>query len=273
MKYPIFLNRSQITSLDYEVLSQDFLIRVTRILLHWSESGEYENATISRKNTIINLSRTISGGKIYKLSSDDDGFFHPAEHFWHDSTFLLVIRNLSTIEFIELICELIKKQILTAKEINDILELENASFRFKSEPIGIEVYPISDLEGEEQDDKSHPNIRLLIDRMEKAYSNDDYTLVLHTSSNIFETMAKDIIGIATIQDQTLKSFFDRYRNDSSLKPEILDYILSVYESRGSEPLAGHGSTQQPTITKEEAITLKEMTKAFVKIEYELNAET
>ncbi len=272
MKYAMFLDSNQISSLEYEVLSQDFLIRITRMLLHWSESEEYENASISRKNTIINLVRTISGGKIYTLTSDDDGFYHPAEHYWHNSIFLVVIRDLTTIEFIEFICEIIKMEIISAQAINNLLNIENASFRFKSEPIGIEVYPISELEKESQEEKSHPNIRLLIDRMNKAYDNNDYTLVLHTSSNIFETMAKDIIGISSIQNQTLKGFFDRYRNDSKLRTEILDYILSIYENRGSEPLAGHGSTQEPSITKEEAVTLKEMTKAFVKIEYELNAE-
>ena len=106
MKYPVFLNSEQISSLEYEVLTQEFYIRITRELLHWVESAEYDNGEISRKNTIINLARTISGGKIYRLVADSDGFFHPAEHFWHDSIFLLAVRELSAIEFIEFACEL-----------------------------------------------------------------------------------------------------------------------------------------------------------------------
>lgn len=115
----------------------------------------------------------------------------------------------------------------------------------------------------------HPNIQILFDRMDDAIRRDDYPGVLHASANIFETLAKDIVGIPSIQDQTLKSFFERYRKDSTLPNEILNYILDIYESRNTTPLAGHGSTRTPSISREVAISLSEMTKAFVRIEYKL----
>jgi hypothetical protein len=115
----------------------------------------------------------------------------------------------------------------------------------------------------------HPNIRVLMDRMDDAAARDDRAGILHASASIFETMAKDVVGIQNVQDQTLKSFFERYRKESTLPDEILDYILAVYEARNVTPLAGHGSTQVPNLSREEAITLAEMTKAFVKIEYRL----
>ncbi|HNT78922.1 MAG TPA: hypothetical protein PKH77_28275, partial [Anaerolineae bacterium] len=115
----------------------------------------------------------------------------------------------------------------------------------------------------------HPNIVILLKRMDTALEQDDYAAVLHASASIFETMAKDIVGISTVQNQTLKSFFARYRQNSTLPNEILDYILTVYESRNATPLAGHGSTQTPQISREVAISLSEMTKAFVRIEYKL----
>ena len=118
----------------------------------------------------------------------------------------------------------------------------------------------------------HRNISLLIKRMNDALTRDDYAGVLHTSASIFETLAKDIVCIPTVQNQTFKSFFDRYRKDSALPDEILDYILAIYESRNSTPLAGHGSTQVPNIRKEEATTLSEITKAFVRIEYKLRKQ-
>ncbi len=71
------------------------------------------------------------------------------------------------------------------------------------------------------------------------------------------------------KNQTLKSFFDRYRKDSNLPTEVLNYILSVYDSRSSVPLAGHGHTATPEISHETAVTLSEITKAFVSIEYKL----
>ncbi len=115
----------------------------------------------------------------------------------------------------------------------------------------------------------HPNIHKLIERMDNALERDDYPGVLHASANIFETLAKDIVGIPSVQDQTLKSFFERYREDSTLPSEILDYILAIYESRSTTPLAGHGSTKTPGISREVAISLSEMTKALVRIEYRL----
>jgi len=115
----------------------------------------------------------------------------------------------------------------------------------------------------------HPNIRVLKDRMGDAVARDDRAGILHASASIFETMAKDVVGIQTVQNQTLKSFFDRYRKGSTLPNEILDYMLAVYEARNVTPLAGHGSTQIPNLSREEAVALAEMTKAFVRIEYRL----
>ena len=115
----------------------------------------------------------------------------------------------------------------------------------------------------------HPNIAILLERMENALEQYDYSAVLHSCSNIFETMAKDIVEEDTIQDQTLASFFERYRKDSGLSEEILNYILDIYKSRSTTPLAAHGSTEEPTINKKDAIILTEMTRAFVRIEYKL----
>ena len=119
------------------------------------------------------------------------------------------------------------------------------------------------------DAKTHDNILLLTKRMDSTLDAEDYSGVVHASASIFETMAKDVIGIATIQDQTLKSFFARYRLDSRLPPEILNYMLAVYETRNTTPLAGHGSTKAPTLGKESAIALCELTKAIVRIQYKL----
>jgi hypothetical protein len=115
----------------------------------------------------------------------------------------------------------------------------------------------------------HPNIRILIERMDDALKRDDYPGVLHAGASIFETLAKDVIGIPSVEDQTLKGFFERYRKDSILPDEILNYILDIYESRNTTPLAGHGSTKTPSISREAAISLSEMSRAFVRIEYKL----
>jgi hypothetical protein len=115
----------------------------------------------------------------------------------------------------------------------------------------------------------HQNIQVLLDRMDDTLRRNDYSGVLHASVSIFETMAKDVVGLPTVENKTLKSFFDRYRKDSSLPNEILDYILSIYDLRSITPLASHGSTKTPTINRESAIALSEMTRAFVRIEDQL----
>lgn len=116
----------------------------------------------------------------------------------------------------------------------------------------------------------HPNIRILIERMDDALKRNDYPGVLHAGASIFETLAKVVIDIPSIEDKTLKSFFDRYRKDSALPDEILNYILAIYDSRNTTPIAGHGSTKTPSISREAAISLSEMSKAFVNIEYKLH---
>lgn len=274
MKFSIYLTEEEKEQLKYEVLSKDFYIFLTRHLMEWCENIDDATVLIMRKNRLINLSRTISGGKIYTLTSDDWGNYESVEYAWHDSHFHLIFRGLSTIEFIEFACDLINYDYFKVDFLNDALKKEGASFRF-NKPRGNKVeVNISSIEEIEKASVSgeHINIRTLVARMDTSYERVDYSNVLHSSASIFETMAKEIIGIATIQDKTLKSFFDRYRVDSKLPSEVLDYILATYDKRNITALAGHGSLTIPSITKEEAIILIEMTKAFVRIEYRIQRE-
>lgn len=273
MKFPKYITKEQIHQLEYEVLSKDFLIYLTRILLDWVENTEYLETVIARKNRIINLSRTILGEKIYILESDDMGQYHQAEYDWHDSNFLLVFRGLNTVQFIEFACELIRANYFEVNFLNNALKSEAASFRFIKDDNEIEIEVLNDEEIEEADiSEEHPNIRLLVSRMDNSLDKDDYSAVLHSSASIFETMAKDIVGIPTVQDKTLKSFFDKYKLDSKLPEPILNFILDTYNKRNVTPLAGHGSLDKSKITKEQAIILAEMTKSFVRIEGKLKRE-
>jgi hypothetical protein len=56
---------------------------------------------------------------------------------------------------------------------------------------------------------------------------DDYAGVLHASASAFETLAKIVVDLSTVQDQTLASFFERYRKDSALPDEVLNHILDL----------------------------------------------
>ena len=69
--------------------------------------------------------------------------------------------------------------------------------------------------------------------MELLLIKDDYSGVLHTSASIFETLAKIVINIPTIEDQTFKSFFERYKKDSQLPEELLKLALEIYDKRNA----------------------------------------
>ena len=271
MKYPIRLSEADVSQLEFEIVSDELLIYFTRKLEQWSEEPDELDDILMRKNRLINMSRTISGGKIYVLEAVDMGGYWPQERIYHDGEFKLIFRRLSTAEFAEFACDLIEQGCLDRDEVNRLMEKDGVSFRFLKTHDGkvdVEVMPLKELE-ERETVAAHGNISLLMQRMETALKAEDYAAVLHASASIFETLAKDIVGISAVQDKTLKSFFDRYRQDSSLPDAFLDYILETYESRNVTPLAGHGSTAIPTITKEQSIVLMEMTKAFVRSEYKL----
>jgi hypothetical protein len=273
MKFPKYITKEQIRQLEYEVLSKDFYIFLTRYLLEWAVNVTYIESVIARKNKLINLSNTICGDKIYVLESDDMGSYLQAEYDWHDSHFLLIFRKLDTIEFIEFVGELLRSDLIEIDFINQALLQEKASFHFIEEDgnFSICVHNIDEIDGAITSE-DHPNIRLLVSRMDLAVNNGDYSGVLLASASIFETMAKQVVGISSIQDKTLKSFFDRYKSDSELPSQILDFILETYEQRNITPLAGHGSLKQPKINKKQAIILAEITKTFVRIERKLQQE-
>lgn len=117
----------------------------------------------------------------------------------------------------------------------------------------------------------HSNITILFDRMDSALERRDYSEVLHASASVFETLAKDVVGIS-VQNQTLGKLFKKYRKYSSLPNEVLDYILEIYKKRNMTPLAGHGSTKLPDVSEDTAIIICELTRAFVQIEYALRGE-
>ncbi|NJM80739.1 MAG: hypothetical protein HC854_16035 [Flavobacterium sp.] len=169
-------------------------------------------------------------------------------------------------------CELLRSKNFNINDVNNLLLEENASFKFIFESnYGVDVYPISKIE-ENSENSSHTNIKLLVNRLENAYQEKDYPSVLHTCSNIFETLAKDILGTKSSQNGTFEKIFSAYLTKTLLPEEISNYMLSIYRKRNKEPLAGHGSTKTPTIDREKATILKELTKAFINIEYYLQFE-
>lgn len=117
------------------------------------------------------------------------------------------------------------------------------------------------------DQLAHSNIVVLIGRMEQCLESNDPSGVLHAASNILETMAKDILGNEKLANQTLGSFIEKYKKESSLPEEIRNVVGGIYNLRSKTPLSGHGSTDAPNINMQDAIVIAAATKFVVEIEY------
>lgn len=115
----------------------------------------------------------------------------------------------------------------------------------------------------------HANVVVLIGRMEQCLEKNDPTGVLHAAANILETTAKDIIKSDSIKNQSLGGFIDKYELESSLPEEIKSVVGKIYRLRNTMPLSGHGSTQAPNITMQDAVVIAAATKFIVEVEYRM----
>jgi len=264
------LNEEQIRSLHNEVVSERARLRLTRHLRHAMRHDEAE-IIIIWQNRAINIARNILGLPIYVLDAGEDGYYHPAENAWHNGELELVMRRPDTVQLAETLIDLLNERIILLDNVNAILNDDNVSFTFyevgHNEGFNILISPLEDIDDAEEDE--HPNIRKLINRMDTLNEQNDFAGALHAGASIFETLAKQIVDIETVQNRSLGSFFDRYKNDSALPDAVVDYIQEIFQRRNTEPIAGHGHLEEPEITREDAILLAEMTKAFVRVERKL----
>lgn len=265
------LTRSDVEKLEYEVISERARLKLTRLIRDRVRTEE-DNITIIYQNQIINIANNVLGLELYILKSDGWGDYHPAEHAWHYGEIEMVMRRPKTAELIEILADILEEDILDIEDVNEVLKDDGCSVHFevngRDNNIRVSIVSVDDIE-EVQDTHEHPNIRKLISRMGIALENKDFPAVLHASASVFEALAKDIVSLQSVQNKSLGSFFERYKKESSLPEPILNYILNIFNRRNTEPLAGHGSLQQPKISRDEALILSEMTKTFVRIERQL----
>ena len=177
----------------------------------------------------------------------------------------------STPELAAILADYLQREMMSMKQVNEILSYYNCGFLFKDvgglEKVKITVEITAEDAIPDVDlSKDHANVRKLVARMDAALAAKDFPGVLHASASVFETLAKDVMQTPTVNDQTLASFFDGYRKKSSLPEPVLDYMLEVYKERNKEPLAGHGSLTPPKVDGTQAVVLCEMTKSIVKME-------
>jgi len=267
--FPLMLTDKQVAELEYEVIPTSRKAHLTR-LLRRGKAASPDTPSIYWQNDVINRARTIAELSIYVLEPDDLGDYMPQEYAWHRSEFELCVRRLNSVQFVEFVAEIVEDDWLDLDVANSLLSKANTSVVLEwgdsfDQRLLVHVHPVADLNADLEQDK-RPNVRTLVARLDRELAAGDHSAVLHCSAVIFETVAKDVVGIPTIANQTLGGFFDRYRADSSLPEPILDYILAVYQRRNTEPLAGHGQVDETTISKSEAELLTVLTKAFITYE-------
>jgi hypothetical protein len=101
MRYSVFLTSKQKEQLEYEVISQELRVHLTRLIARDESFAELD---ISSQNWLVNRSRSLLGEPIYVLESDGWGEYQPAEYVWHAGEFELCLRRLDTPRLIELAC-------------------------------------------------------------------------------------------------------------------------------------------------------------------------
>lgn len=255
---------------ELEVISTEARLRLTRLLrkaVKMTGTEEAHQIELIRMNKIVNLANTVLARPIYILELGDWDYA-PAEYAWHNGELEVVMRRPETAQLIEILVDLIDEGVLPIEDVNAVLEADGCSIRLKERSSGTAVILITltELPDEPPAPGEHLNVRKLIDRMDRALQDRDWSLVLHTAASTFETMAKLVVASSNVQNQSLGSWFSLYRKHSRLATPLLDTIEEIFKRRNIEPLAGHGSTSDPSITEGEAIQVRELTVALVRME-------
>lgn len=266
------LTDKQVKQLEFEVIPKRARLQLTRMLRKAVFNNDL-NSFIARMNNVVNICRNVLGLPIHLIEMDDMGDYTFVDTGWMRSELEVAMRRPDTVELVETLADLIQDGWFDKDEVNELLASHGCEFSFDTrrseDEVVVEITPVEEIKEEEHDEL--PNIRVLVQRMDSSLEQQDFAGVLHASASIFETLAKDVVALPTVENQTLASFFDRYKKDSKLPAPVLDYILETYKRRNTEPLAGHGQLKEPTVSKEEAVVLCEMTKAFVRIERQLSS--
>jgi len=266
------LSKKEKDSLQYEIVPRCTRLKLTRLLRSCTKLRTDSSVVpVIQMNRVINVARTVLGLPVYVLEPDEWGEYEPFVIGWHLSELELVMRRPTTAEMVETIADLLQQELVPTEDVNSILEEDRVGVSFTGRGSGddwtISVVVHEPIEAS-PDDK-HPNIRILVSRMDAQLAGRDYSGVLHSSASIIETLAKDILPDERQRDKPLGKFFGKYRTASKLNKKVLDYMEDVYVQRNREPLAGHGSTRKPRLTKADAVVLCEMTKALVRSERQL----
>lgn len=262
----MWLNRQQIKELEFEDIPKQARIDLIRLLRQSIEKSP--NTALH----LVNLKQRNLQEPILRPMMDLDWELDSNYMALLYAEFETIAQKPNTVQLIEILADILDDaEVIVTTDINKIFKEYNVPVNFNRDFHNKIIIEVADLNDEDfpTTDDSHPNVRQLVNRLNNALVDKDFPLVLHTCSSIFETLAKDVVQNPNMENKSLGSFFDSYRNSSLMPTQFLDWIHELYKRRNVEPSSGHGGTVEPTITETEAIILAEITQTLVKLERKL----
>ena len=269
----IYLSKDDAISLEYEWIPLSAKAHLIRLLDRYCPPHVNPRTRIPYLQRIVNLANNLSERKFFDLDTDQFDDYFPEDVARLETEFMICIRRLNPIQFIEFLGTVVEYEYIDINDANIILKEINSSVAIELDTTGhlsISILPMADKSALDND--ASPNLRTILRRMDSYLNDEDYAAVLLNSAMAIEFISKQIYGSSKIYNQSFGSYFEGYKNKTTLPEPIIDWMLQIYKRRNTEPLASHGSPLPPSITCEEASLIAEMTKAFIRYESRMQSK-
>jgi hypothetical protein len=269
----IYLSKDDAISLEYEWIPLSAKAHLIRLLDRYCPPHVNPRTRIPYLQRIVNLANNLSERKFFDLDTDQFDDYFPEDVARLETEFMICIRRLNPIQFIEFLGTVVEYEYIDINDANIILKEINSSVAIELDTTGhlsISILPMADKSALDND--ASPNLRTILRRMDSYLNDEDYAAVLLNSAMAIEFISKQIYGSSKIYNQSFGSYFEGYKNKTTLPEPIIDWMLQIYKRRNTEPLASHGSPLPPSITCEEASLIAEMTKAFIRYEFRMQSK-
>ncbi len=278
MKFPRFVSSHMLAGLELEHPSAELSVFLTRELRRkFASAGESADAfDLVRMNYWINRSRNLAAESIYVLEIAESGAAPtPAELAWHWGQFELLFRRLDTLQFVELLGEMIEERVFTIAWTNRQLEADGVGFQFVSdERVRSRSIQLRDVLELEELAKTQPqwqqNLRLLVRRMDVAAVAADVGATLRAGAAVWETAARELLGLSGARLEALRHFSERQRRVVELPPTIAGVLLDACDKGIVAPLAELEALAASTeLTAAELSALVELIRGFASVAFGL----
>lgn len=269
----IYLSKDDAISLEHEWIPLSAKVQLTRLLDRHCPPDVDPHTRIHYLYQIVNRANNLTENKLFLPDPDQFGDYFPEDVARLESEFMICIRRLNPIQFIEFLATVVEYEYIDINDANIILKEVNSSVALELDTSGrlsISILPMADKSALDND--ANPNLRTLLSRIDRLLNAEDYAGVLFYSAQAIEYISKQIYGSSKIYNQSFGSYVEGYKKKTTLPEPIIDWMLQIYKRRNSEPLAAHGSPLPPSITCEEATLIAEMTKAFIRYESRMQSK-